>query len=41
MAKKRSLYYFVFRSAVTGTFISAKNAKRNPKTTVRERRRRR
>lgn len=41
MAKKQQpKYYWVYRSAVTGKFISAAAAKRRPKTTVRERRRR-
>lgn len=35
-----SAYYYVYRSAVTGHFVCAAFAARNPTTTVRERRRR-
>jgi hypothetical protein len=35
--RKRKFYY-VFRSAVTGSFVSRKFADRNPCTTIRERR---
>lgn len=38
MAKAKSKYYFVFRSAVSGAFVSEQYAKRYPKRTVRERR---
>jgi len=38
MAKAKSKYYYVYRSAVTGGYVSAKYAKRYPKRTVRERR---
>lgn len=37
---KRPIHYYVYRSAVTGRFVSAKIAARKPKTTVRERRKR-
>jgi len=35
-----STYYFAYRSAVTGRFVSAAYAKRYPANTVRERRKR-
>ena len=33
-------YYYVYRSAVTGRYVAAAFAARNPATTVRERRKR-
>lgn len=35
---RRSRYYFVFRSSITGLYVSSSHAKRHPKTTERERR---
>ena len=35
-----SVYYYVYRSAITGAFVSKDYAEKHPWTTVRERRRR-
>lgn len=37
---RKPTHYYVYRSAVTGRFVSAAVAARKPKTTVRERRKR-
>ena len=35
-----SVYYYVYRSAISGAFVSKAYAAKHPTTTVRERRRR-
>jgi hypothetical protein len=40
MMAKKGKFYYVFRSSITGLFVSAAYAKCHPKTTERERRRR-
>jgi hypothetical protein len=40
MAKHKSKFYYVFRSAISGLFVSAAYAAKHVSTTVRERRRR-
>lgn len=37
----KSAYYYVFRSSISGLFVSAAYAAKHPQTTERERRRRR
>ena len=39
-AKKRPVFYYVYRSAITGYFVTAAYAAKHATTTVRERRRR-